>query len=154
MPSINTSIIIAAPPSTVRAAWLDFPSFPSWNKFITSVEPPTPDPTPGTRLGIRLYGSETPMELVVKENTPKTFSWMGHIGPSWSCKGHHFLKFEPYGEMGASGETLQCKLLSYEKFSGIFAWFILLFIRDWTEEGYIEMNKGLKDKAETIARGT
>jgi len=64
------------------------------------------------------------------------------------------LKFEPYGEVGASGETLQCKLLSYEKFSGIFAWFILLFIRDWTEQGYVEMNKGLKDKAETIARGT
>ena len=56
--------------------------------------------------------------------------------------------------MGASGETLQCKLHSYEKFSGIFAWFILLFIRDWTEQGYIEMNKDLKDKAETLARGT
>ena len=91
------------------------------------------------------------MELVVKENTPERFSWMGHIRPAWIFKGHHFLKFEPYGEVGGNEETLQCKLVSYEKFTGILAWFFLLFFREWTERGYIEMNKGLKDKAETIA---
>jgi hypothetical protein len=154
MPSIKTSIIIDAPPSTVRAAFLDFSSYPSWNKFIASVEPPTPNPTPGTRLRITLVGAENPMELVVKENTTKTFSWAGNIGPPLIFKGHHFMKFEPYGEMGANEETLQCKLLSYEKFSGILAWFFLLFVREWTEQGYIAMNKSLKDKAETMARGT
>ena len=64
------------------------------------------------------------------------------------------MKFEPYGEVGENGEALQCKLLSYEKFSGLLAWFYLLFIREWTEQGYIEMNRDLKDKAETMARAT
>ena len=94
------------------------------------------------------------MDLVVKENTPTTFSWIGHIGPSWICKGHHFMKFEPYGEVGGNGETLQCKVLSYEKFSGLLAWFILPFFREATEQGYIEMNRNLKDRVETIAKGT
>jgi len=153
MPSIKTSIVIDAPPSIVRAAFLDFPSFPSWNTFITSVTPPTPDPTPGTALLITLGGAEEPLELVVVNNTPKRFSWKGHIGPRWVFRGHHFLDFEPYGEMGANGETSQCKLLSYEKYGGILASFYLLFFRKWTENGYIEMNNGLKDKAERMARG-
>jgi len=92
------------------------------------------------------------MELVVKENTPDTFSWMGHIGSPCIFKGHHFLKFQPYGEVRGNEEPLQCQLVSYEKFSGILACFFLLFFREWTENGYIEMNKNLKDKAETIAR--
>ena len=94
------------------------------------------------------------MELVVKENTLETFSWTGYIGAPWIFKGHHFLNFEPYGEGGGNEETLQGKLVAYEKFSGILEWDFLLFIREWTENGYIEMNKGLKYKAETIARGT
>jgi hypothetical protein len=151
MPTINTNIIIDAPPSTVRAAWLDFASFPSWNKFVSSVEPP--DPTPEAHVLITLYGGESPLEMIVRENTPDTFSWTGNIGPSWSCKGHHTLKFEPYGEVGGNGETGQCKLLSYEKFTGLFARLILLFIRESTEQGYIQMNKDLKERAEAIVRG-
>jgi hypothetical protein len=151
MPTIKTSIIVDAPPSAVRATWLDFPSFPSWNKFITSVDPP--NPTPGMGVLITLYGSGNPFEMVIKENTPETFSWVGHIGPSWICKGHHHMKFEPYGKVGENGETLQCKLLSYEEFSGLLAWFILLFIREGTKQGYIEMNRCLKEKAESTGKG-
>jgi hypothetical protein len=89
--------------------------------------------------------------MVVKENTPKTFSWIGHIYAPWIFKGHHHLVFEPYGETGGNE---QCKLLSYEDYKGVLAWFFLLFFRESTEQGYIQMNEDLKVKSEAIARGT
>jgi hypothetical protein len=91
--------------------------------------------------------------MVVKDNTPKRFSWTGHIGPAWVFKGHHFLDFEPYGAVGGNGETVQCRLLSYEKFTGALAWFYMPFFRKWTENGYIAMNNDLKAKTEGIVGG-
>jgi hypothetical protein len=43
-----------------------------------------------------------------------------------------------------------CRLVQDEEFSGIAAWLLWLFIRKDTEKGFVEMNEGLKVKAEAM----
>lgn len=148
MPSIHTDITINAPPSIVRTAFLDFPSYPTWNTFITQLVPSDPALSSGSTLKFRAGGRDIESKLV--ENTPDTFNWIGVLLGGWLFQGHHYFKFEPFGEVGENGETRGCKLLQYEEFSGIAAWLLLAFIRKETERGFIEMNKGLKVKAEAM----
>ena len=149
MPSIETSILINAPPSVVRKEFMDFSSYPQWNTFISSLEPSDPSASPGTRLKFHAIGRD--MQSTVIENKPDTFNWIGVFIGGWFFQGHHFFNFEPYGEVGENGETVGCKLLQFENFSGIAASLLLLFIRKDTEKGFKEMNEGLKAKAEAMA---
>ncbi len=84
------------------------------------------------------------------ENTSDTFNWIGVLSRGWIFQGHHFFKFEPFGEVGGNGETMGCRLVQDEEFSGIAAWLLWLFIRKDTEKGFVEMNEGLKVKAEAM----
>jgi hypothetical protein len=149
MPSINTSITIQAPPSVVRQIFFDFPSYPEWNPFIASLESPVPSPPPGTR--IKFVIDNRLIEPKVVENTPERFSWVGILFGSWFFQGHHFFEFEPFGEVGEGGETVGCKLLQHEKFTGAFAWLLLLVVGGKTEKGFNDMNKALKERAEAAA---
>lgn len=85
------------------------------------------------------------------ENTSDTFNWIGVLLGGWFFQGHHIFKFEPFGEEGENGETRGCKLVQDEVFSGIAAWLLFLLIGKDTEKGFIEMNEGLKVKAEAMA---
>jgi hypothetical protein len=149
MPSIHTSITINAPPSIVRKAFMDFASYPQWNKFIPSLEPSDSSASPGSRIKFRVNGRD--IESTVQENKPDTFNWIGVLFGGWFFQGHHFFNFEPYGEVGENGETVGCKFVQFEDFSGIAAWLLFLLIKKDTEKGFIEMNEGLKGKAEAMA---
>lgn len=146
--SIHTSITIDAPPSIVREVFFDFPEYSHWNPWFTWIESPVPMPPPGTKVKFVALGITA--KPVVVENTSDTFSWVGSFIGEWFFKGHHFFKFEPLGDMGENGETVHCKFLQYEYFSGIGSWFILLFIRRPTENGFRRMNSALKEKAESL----
>jgi hypothetical protein len=148
MPQIHTSVIINASPSRVRRVFLDFPSFPLWNPFL-SVETPVASPPAGTKLTINANGHVFKPRVI--ENSAERFSWVGLLFSRWIFEGHHFFEFEPFGGEGLDGETASCKFVHREKFRGLFSWLILFLIRKDTEKGFIAMNVALKKQAETIA---
>src|SRR5216117_2978760 len=105
MPSINTDIIIAAPPATVRKIFLDFPSYPQWNPFITSVQVSDPTVPPGTPFKIIVWKFIVDKSNIV-ENTPQEFSWSGVLIAKWFQEGRHHFKFESIE--GENGEDVKC----------------------------------------------
>ena len=149
-PSINTSITIAAPPSAVRRGFLDFASYPEWNPFITSMESVAPTPAKGTKL--KFVAGGTAITSTIIDNTPESFSWSGELLGSWFFNGIHIFEFEPFGDIGADGETVGCKLVQKENSTGIAAGVLLLFIGGKTEEGFKDLNTALKARVEgTVA---
>jgi hypothetical protein len=146
MITIETSIVVATPPSIVRETLLDFPTYPEWNPFITSFESPVPSPPAGTYVKFILGGRE--IKPVIIENTEKTFNWNGILLGDWFFAGHHFFNFEPHGEVGANGETVETKLVQREVFSGIGVGITMMFMKAKIEEGFNSMNKALKTRAE------
>jgi hypothetical protein len=146
MRTIKTDITINAPPSVVREAFFDFPSYPSWNPFLTSMAPVGPSPTPGTHLKFVAGGHA--IESVIKENTPEKFNWMGTFLGEWFFAGTHHFEFQPFGDVGENGETVGCKFLQYEIFTGVGVGLFLYFIGKDTEKGFIAMNNALKERIE------
>jgi hypothetical protein len=148
MITIETSVIIAAPPPAVRETFLDFTSYPQWNPFITSFESPFPSPPPGTRVKLVIVGRR--VEPVILENTPQTFNWKGIFLGEWFFAGHHFFNFEPHGDGEEAG---MCKLVQFERFTGIGVSLLMLFIKKQTEKGFNDLNSALKARVEASYSG-
>lgn len=116
--------------------------------------------TKGTKLDCVANG--TPFSPIVQENSPDKFGWTGALLGQWFFCGHHSFEFQPFGELGASGdtelgangETESCKLVQMEKFGGIAAYLILLLIGQQTKKGFNDMNKAVKERAEALTGGT
>jgi hypothetical protein len=150
MPQVYTTITINAPPSLVRKVFLAFPQHPEWDPWLTAIESPVESPPPGTRIKfVVLNNTVTP---VIVENTPERFSWAGNLLADWIFRGVHCFDFEPFGDVGENGETVNCKFCHYETFSGLLSWLILFFIREKAEQGFTEMNEALKKRVEVIAK--
>ena len=115
---------------------------------MPKMEPSDPSLSPGSTLKFRVNGRD--IESTLMENTSDTFSWIGILLGGWFFQGHHFFRFEPFGEVSEDGETRGCKLVQEEEFSGIAAWVLGMLIRRDTERGFVEMNEGLKVKAEAM----
>ena len=147
--SINTDIIIAAPPSAVRKIFLDFAAYPEWNPFITSVKVSDPAAPPGTPFQIVAWGWYVDKSTIV-ENDSGTFSWVGIIGGKWLFRGQHYFKFESFGdELEENGETKKCKFLQSEDMTGALSFVSPLY--GWVMKmGFKNMNKALKARAENM----
>ena len=146
MYTIDTNISINAPPSVVHKAFFDFPSYPSWNPFITSIETQGASPSPGTHL--KFVANGTPIKSVILENTSDKFVWQGTFIGKWFFAGAHHYEFQPLGDVGENGETVACKFVQNETFTGIAAGLLLYFIGEETEKGFIAMNVALKERIE------
>jgi hypothetical protein len=147
--TISTNIVIQAPPSLVRKTFLDFPQYPNWNPFIKSLKT-TPSPKVGDRIDFVANG--TSMHSKLYENVSNRFSWIGKLGAEWIFRGHHFFEFEPSGDAGANGETVGCKFVQWEEFSGVLMPLFFL-IKEDTENGFKEMNGALKERVEAAVGG-
>jgi hypothetical protein len=145
--SIITTITIEAPPSVVRAVFLNFPSYPEWNPFITRIESPIPSPPPGTR--IKVLAANISFDPIVMDNKPDRFRWKGKLFAEWLFNGHHYFEFGPFGDMGENGETQSCKLVHGEEFGGILAFLMIFFLSGMTERWFNNMNNAWKERAET-----
>jgi len=146
MPTIKTDITINAPPSVVRTAFFDFASYPSWNPFLTSMETVGPSPSPGSHLKFVAGGQA--IESVIKENTPEKFSWTGTLLGEWFFAGNHQFEFQPFGDVGENGETVGCKFVQNEVFTGIAAGLLLFIIGEKTKKGFNAMNVAFKERIE------
>ena len=78
--------------------------------------------------------------LVAKKN--KAFEWLGSLPIPGVFNGHHYFRIEEL----SNG---QVKFIQGEDFSGLLAGLIMRQIGEQTRQGFIAMNKALKERAES-----
>lgn len=159
MPSISTTIEIAASPAAVRAVFLDFPNYSSWHtgffKLLesTKASPEALESQNGTLLksGDTLHaiiGNDMHMYPVLETNSPGEFMWLGKLwGVPGLFNGHHFFRFEESKTSGNEGGTT---FVQGEEFSGILTFLVKdgSSMHTTTKEGFEGFNKDLKAKCE------
>jgi hypothetical protein len=152
MPTINTNITIAAPPSIVRQIILDFPSYPQWNPFITSATVSNPAAPPGTPIKI-VISKFIKQNSTITQNDTQGLAWVAVIIGKWFFQADHHLIFEPVGDrVVETGEGGSCRVVQSEKLSGLLS--ALSFIYGpFMKSGFKKMNKALKVRAESLAAG-
>ncbi|KAF2995696.1 hypothetical protein E8E13_003417 [Curvularia kusanoi] len=110
--SLKASIDIAAPPSAVRAKFLDFASLPTYTHFFESITSPHPGTSlsKGDVVDVKLADSPS-FKGAIQTNTPTLFQWTGSL--PFVFTGTHSFRFEPSVEI--PGGTL---FVQEEVFSG------------------------------------
>ena len=141
MKNLQTEIVINAPAEKVWGILTDFEKFAQWNPFIVKLEG---KPEVYTRLRAELKSGNgvsvfKPNVLVAEKN--KAFEWLGSLPIPGLFNGHHFFRIEALG-------TNLVKFIYGEEFSGLLAGLIMNHIGEQTRNGFIAMNKALKERAE------
>lgn len=143
MKTINTTILIDAPISTVWEILMDQQAYPQWNPFIKQLQG---DLTPGKTIEATIQPpGQKAMRFTptVKVNEPEQeFRWLGHLFFPGIFDGEHYFLLEEIG----GGQT---KFTHGEQFRGLFAGLLLMMIGDSTKAGFIAMNEALKARAES-----
>ncbi len=137
--TIKTEIIIQATPEKVWTILTDFEKYPQWNPFVTSVKGQVEQ---GNKIQIRIEppngSGMTFKPTVITKNENRELRWSGKFLFSGLFDGEH--KFELI-ENGNGTVTF----VQSEKFTGIL---VGLFNPQKTQQGFMEMNKKLKDLSE------
>jgi hypothetical protein len=146
---IETSILINAPPSTVLQTIKDFPSYPTWSSFITSIESASTGPSVGSTLKVNLSppgGSGMTMTPTVVLNDSTGFGWHGHLANiNGIFDGKHLFLVSEEG----AGKT---RLVQREEFAG----FLYAPLMNWlgmgakTKAGFELYNEAVKRRAEEV----
>lgn len=145
MRELRSEIDIDAPPSAVWKVLTDFASFPNWNPFIREASGSL---KVGERLRVRIHppGGRAmtfrPKVLVCDEN--RELRWLGHLLVPGLFDGEHIFALEP-----RDGGT---HFVQREEFNGIFVPLMWSSLDENVRQGFEEMNRALKDRAEG-ARG-
>lgn len=139
--SLETDILIDAPPDEVWRILSDFARYPEWNPFIVSISGAA---KPGRSLRVTLEPpGRKPMTFrpVVKSAVPgREFRWLGRMFVPGIFDGHHQFVLE---------DTDQgTRFVHRESFSGLLAGFVLRTMGEAIRKGFIQMNEALKERAE------
>lgn len=140
MKNLQTEIIINATPEKVWNILMDFDKYPQWNPFVKEI---TGSQQVGGQLKVTLKngkGTSVFTPTVVSNETANIFEWLGSI-PLGLFKGQHRFAIEKISET-------QVKFIHSEQFSGLLAGLIMSQIGETTRNGFIAMNKALKERAE------
>jgi len=140
---IVTEVVIKKAPNQVWAALADFEAYPKWNPFIQEI---SGEQKVGANLEVLLGLGNKPMTFkptVLAFEPNSEFRWLGHMGINGLFDGEHYFVLTP----NADGSTT---LKQGENFKGVFAWLLLKFIRNDTEQGFIRMNEALKNRVEMM----
>lgn len=142
MKSIQTEIIINATAEKVWGVLMAFENYPQWNPFIKSL---TGAPEVGNTIRAELKNGEgvsvfKPKVLTVNANSK--FEWRGSLPVPGLFIGQHYFVIEPV-------EAGRVKFIHGENFSGLLAGLIMNKIGAQTMQGFIAMNKALKEQAES-----
>jgi hypothetical protein len=141
--SIETEILIDAPPNHVWKVLMNFAAYSEWNPFIPRlrgekkvgstltvvIEPPKKKPM-----------TFQPKVLVAQEN--HEFRWVGHLVIPGIFDGEHIFVLEEQ-----DNGTL---FIQKEKFRGLLAIPMLKMIGQSTRHGFEEMNQALKERVEQM----
>jgi hypothetical protein len=149
--TIDESILINAPISKVRSILFDFPSYPSWSKFVLKIEQQGVEPgTPlavGQKLAVTMgddLAKATTMTMELAYLEENGFGWTGKLASNYLFGGfHHFLLTDE-----GNGQT---RLRHREEFYGVL--YAPLFVWSGLEAkskvNYAAFNEGVKARAET-----
>lgn len=142
MKNLQTEIIINASVEKVWSILTNFEKFPEWNPFILSIEGKQ---ELGAQLKVVLNngkGTSVFKPKVVTLEKNKTFEWLGSLPIPGLFNGQHRFAIERISDN-------QVKFIQSEQFSGLLAGIIMKQIGETTREGFISMNKALKERAES-----
>ena len=140
MKNLQTEIIINATPEKVWNILMDFAKYPEWNPFVKEI---TGSQQVGGQLRVTLNngkGTSVFAPTVVTNKADEVFEWLGSI-PLGLFKGQHLFAIEKIN-------STQVKFIHSEQFSGLLAGIIMSQIGETTRNGFIAMNKALKERAE------
>jgi hypothetical protein len=134
---IKTSITINASKEKIWEILTDFEKYPEWNSFIKSV---SGDVKVGNQIVIKLQGMTfKPVVLNFKENSE--LKWLGHLWFKGLFDGEHKFKLTDNGNGTTDFEQS-------ENFSGILVKLFSKSLDKDTKNGFEQMNKELKLRAE------
>jgi hypothetical protein len=154
MPSstLDTEIVIDRPPEIVKAVFMDWPRYPLWNPFITSlsllkgdIDHPSPSVTQ-LKVSIKVDDNKPWMtfttQLLINTNTNE-FRWVGTVYGKWFLAGEHWFQFLPLDN------GTKTRFVQGECFTGLgVSVFKLMVSVENTRKGFIAMNEALKKEAE------
>jgi hypothetical protein len=141
---IKTEIVIHATPETIWAVLTDLKNYPNWNPFIKSI---TGQLSVGNTLIVQIEPPEasgmTFKPKVLAFETNKEIRWLGHLLFPGLFDGEHKLQLID----NRNGTTT---FLQSEKFSGLLVFLFKKMLDHNTKNGFVLMNKKLKEIAEKI----
>ncbi len=139
---IKTDILIHATPEKVWAILTNFDDYPNWNPFIKSIQG---DVKIGNKIIARIEPPKakgmTFKPKVLVFDTNKEFRWIGHLLMPGLFDGEHTFQIIDNGN-GTS------TFIQSEKFKGILVPLFKKMLDNNTTNGFHEMNKKIKEKAE------
>lgn len=140
-----TSIEIDAPPNTVWEVLTDFTRFDQWNPFIRSV---TGEAKKGVQLQVQIQspGGDSMIfrPVVLIAEAERELCWLGRFLLPGVFDGEHRFQIERISNH-------RVRFLHSEVFSGLLVPFFWHSLDTQTREGFEEMNKALKLRAEHLA---
>src|SRR5918997_986201 len=143
MKQLNTQIEIDAPAKRVWEVLTDFASYPQWNPFIRHI---SGRPAPGERLQARLAPpggrAMTFKPKVLTAEPDRELRWLGRLPVPGVFDGEHSFTIEPL-------EENRVRFVQREAFKGLLVPLFARSLETNTQRGFKEMNRALKERAET-----
>src|ERR671916_3252749 len=143
MRELHSEIEITA---SVGRTWLiltDFASYPRWNPFIRRI---SGEPTTGEHLDVRLEPPNsrgmTFKPKVLNAEPNRELRWLGHLLVPGLFDGEHVFTIQPL-------EENRVRFIQREAFKGLLVPLFARSLETNTQRGFEEMNRALKERAET-----
>jgi hypothetical protein len=140
---LRSQIEIEAPAERVWHVLTDFAAYPEWNPFIRRVDG---RPEVDEQLVVRMQPSGTKgltfRPTVMRVEANRQLRWLGHMLVSGLFDGEHIFEIE---ELDRS----RVLFIQREIFRGLLVPLLARSLDRGTRRGFEEMNRALKEKAET-----
>lgn len=145
MRTIDTEIVIEAPPEAVWARLADFGGWPQWNPFVRHIEGPLEE---GGRLVVRIAppgGKGMTFRPTVTRMVPgRELAWVGRLVAGFVFEGEHVFRLQPL----EGGRT---RFVHREHFRGLLVPPMWRSLDTDTRAGFEAMNRALKQAVEAEA---
>jgi len=143
MRTIQTEILIDAPPEAVWSVLTQFETYPAWNPFIVNIQGAR---TEGGRLDVLLHppggSAMTFRPIILRWNENQELRWKGKLLVPVLFDGAHYFCIEK----SANGKS---RFLHGEKFSGVLVPLLWKSLEPKTRAGFDAMNRALKTVVES-----
>jgi len=143
MKTLHTEIQIKASPQRIWEILTDFEVYPQWNPFIKKISGEL-KVRKRLRVTIQPPGMKSSKFIprVTSHQKYQRFSWLGHLLIIGLFDGHHIFEIEENGDGSV-------RFIQKEEFSGLLVPLFRKMLDTKVRAGFEEMNKALKNKAES-----
>jgi hypothetical protein len=140
---LRSQIEIGGPAERVWQVLTDFAAYPEWNPFIRRVNG---RPEVGEQLVVRMRPSGTKgitfRPTVMKVEPNRQLRWLGHLLVPGLFDGEHIFEIEAL-------DRDRVLFIQREIFKGLFVPLLARSLDRDTQRGFEEMNRALRERAET-----